>query len=114
MANVDGKWKTVVASPIGDQTGVLTVDSSGNSFMGTWSLPAGSVAVTDGKGDGDELSWNATLTIPMPMAVNCKATVTGDTMSGTCKAGSFRSFPLTGTPGERLRPALPRALAPSF
>jgi len=35
MANVDGKWETVVASPMGDQKGTLTLKSSGDTLDGT-------------------------------------------------------------------------------
>ena len=37
------------------------------------------------------------MTVPMPMTLDCKATVEGDTLTGTVGAGAFGSFPLTGT-----------------
>ena len=37
------------------------------------------------------------MTVPMPMTLDCEATVNGDTLSGTVGAGAFGSFPLSGT-----------------
>jgi hypothetical protein len=99
MANVDGTWNTVTKSPMGDQSAVLTVLSSGDTFTGTWSSVTGTIAVQDGKVDGDQLTWKVDITIPMPMTVDADATVSGDTMTGTVTAGAFGSFPLTGTRG---------------
>ena len=33
----------------------------------------------------------------MPMTLDCKATVDGDTITGSVGAGAFGSFPLTGS-----------------
>jgi len=97
MANVNGSWNTVVESPMGKQDAVLTVDSSGSSFTGTWADAMGTAEVKDGKVDGDKLTWKVDVTVPMTMTLDCEATVDGDTMSGTVTAGAFGSFPLTGT-----------------
>jgi len=97
MANVSGQWKTVLNSPEGDQGGVLTVKSSGNSFTGTYDSEGNTVAIQDGKVDGDALSWKMNVSIPMPMMIEFQATVTGDSLTGTAAAGAFGSWPLTGT-----------------
>jgi hypothetical protein len=97
MANVDGSWNTVVSSPMGDQSAVLTVKSSGDTFTGTWAGAMGTDEIKDGKVDGDQLTWKADVTVPMPMTLDCSATVDGDSMSGTVTAGAFGSFPLKGT-----------------
>ena len=97
MANVNGQWKTVINSPQGDQDGVLTVKSSGDSFTGTYDTGESTIEVKDGKVDGDALSWRMSVSIPEPMTIECQATVTGDSLTGTAAAGSFGSWPLTGT-----------------
>jgi hypothetical protein len=97
MANVSGEWNTVIKSPMGDQSGVLTVDSSGSTFTGNFAGAMGTTEIQDGKVDGDALTWKMKITVPMPMTLDCKATVSGDTMTGTVTAGAFGSFPLTGT-----------------
>ena len=35
--------------------------------------------------------------MPFPMRIDCKVTITGDTLTGTATAGAFGSFPMTGT-----------------
>jgi len=98
MANVDGKWETVVASPMGDQKGTLTLKSSGDTLDGTWTYSGQEpVTIQDGKIDGVDLSWKASVTVPFPMTLECSATVNGDAMSGTVKAGNFGTFAMTGT-----------------
>lgn len=97
MANVDGSWDTVTKSPMGDQAATLTVNSSGDSFTGNYSGMLGSTEVKNGKVNGDTLSWQIDMTVPMPMTLDCEATIDGDNLTGTVKAGAFGSFPLTGT-----------------
>lgn len=100
MANLDGEWNLLFDStPMGSQKGVLTVEvaSSGDSFTGSYSGEMAEVEVEDGKVNGDALTWKMDVTVPMPMTLNCTATVTGDTMTGTAKAGEFGSYPFTGS-----------------
>ena len=97
MAHVDGTWETVTKSPMGDQQARLTVNSDGDSFTGGFAGAMGTVDITDGKVDGDKLSWSLDVTIPMPMTLTCEATVDGDKLIGTVTAGAFGSFPLSGS-----------------
>ena len=97
MASVDGEWNLVIKSPMGDQSEVLTVKSSGDTFTGTCAGAMGTTEVKDGKVDGDRLTWKMDITVPTPMTLDCMATVSGNTMTGTVTAGAFGSFPLTGT-----------------
>ena len=97
MANVDGTWDTIVKSPLGDQKSTLTVKSDGSSFTGSNAGAMGSVDIDDGKVDGDTLSWTMKMTVPMPMTLDCTATVDGDSITGSVAAGAFGSFPMTGT-----------------
>jgi hypothetical protein len=97
MSNIDGSWKTETSSPMGDQEGVLTVMTSGTTVTGNWVNPMGTSEIKDGHVTGDTLTWKTDILVPMPMTLDCKATVTGNTMSGTVTAGAFGTFPLTGT-----------------
>ena len=97
MANVDGSWNTVTKSPMGDQAAVMTVASSGDSFTGTYAGAMGNAEVKEGHVDGDMLTWKLDISVPMPMTLDCEATVDGDTITGTVTAGAFGAFPLTGT-----------------
>ncbi|MDG5488965.1 hypothetical protein NYR55_10095 [Sphingomonas sp. BGYR3] len=96
MANVDGSWDTVTKSPMGDQQATLSVTSNGDTFTGTYSGAMGTTEVKDGKVAGDTLTWKVDIVVPMPMTLDCEATVDGDTITGTVGAGVFGSFPMSG------------------
>lgn len=95
MAGVDGSWDCTVQSPLGDQKSTLTVRSDGDTFTGTNAGAMGSADVS-GEVRGSTISWKQQITVPMPMTLDCQATVDGDTLTGTVGAGAFGSFPLTG------------------
>jgi hypothetical protein len=97
MAEVDGVWECVTKSPLGDQKSTLTVKSAGNSFTGSNVGAMGSVEITDGTVDGNRLGWKMNISVPMPMTLECEATIEGDTLTGTVGAGAFGSFPMSGT-----------------
>jgi len=96
MATVDGSYDCTVKSPLGDQKMTLTVRSAGDTFTGDVSGAMGSMDVT-GEVAGDRVSWKQSMTVPMPMTLDCEATIDGDTLVGTVGAGAFGSFPMSGT-----------------
>lgn len=95
MADVDGTWECVVKSPLGDQKMTTTIRTDGNSFTGTSGGAMGSMDIA-GNVDGSTLTWKQSITVPMPMTLDCEATVEGDTLTGSVGAGAFGSFPMTG------------------
>ena len=95
MADVDGTYECVVKSPLGDQNMTVTVTADGNTFSGAASGGMGSMDI-GGTVDGNRLAWKQSITVPMPMTLDCEATVDGDTLTGSVGAGAFGSFPLTG------------------
>ncbi|MBK6707274.1 MAG: hypothetical protein IPG54_07205 [Sphingomonadales bacterium] len=97
MAAVDGDWDVTVKSPMGDQKSVLTINSSGDSFTGKMAGSLGSMDIANGSVDGNTLSWKMDMTVPMPMTLDCTATVDGDSITGEVKAGAFGSMPVSGT-----------------
>ncbi len=97
MANVDGSYDVTIKSPMGDQSGVLTVQSDGDSFTGQMAGGLGTMEINDGKVDGDSLSWTMDMTVPMPMKLEASASVDGDAISGEVQAGAFGSMALSGT-----------------
>lgn len=97
MSKVDGAYDCTTKTPMGEQTSVFTVISDGDRFHGTNAGPLGSLDVKDGKVDGNLLTWNMEMTIPMPMTLECEATVEGDTLTGTIQAGAFGAMAMTGT-----------------
>jgi hypothetical protein len=97
MAGVDGEWDCITKSPLGEQKSVLTVKSSGDTFTGSNVGAQGALDVVDGKVDGNKLTWKMDMKVPMPMTLDCQATIDGDTLTGTVGAGAFGAFPMTGT-----------------
>ena len=97
MAAVDGAYDVTVKSPMGDQSSVLTVNSDGDSFTGNMAGAMGSMDIEGGSVEGDTLKWKMDMTVPMPMTLECTATVDGDAISGEVVAGAFGSMGLSGT-----------------
>ena len=93
---VDGTYDCTVKSPLGDQNMTLALKSDGSSFTGTASGAMGSSDVS-GTVNGNTIAWKQQMTVPMPMTLDCEATIDGDTVTGTVGAGAFGSFPLSGT-----------------
>ena len=95
--SVAGTYDTVVKSPMGDQKGTFTVvPGDDGTFTGSMQGGMGGMDVVDGKVDGDTLTWKMNMTVPMPMELNCEATVAGDQLTGKVNAGAFGDMPLTG------------------
>jgi hypothetical protein len=95
--SVAGTYEVVTKTPMGEQKSTLTVNVDGDSFSGSNNGPMGAIAIADGKVDGDTISWTSQITSPMPMKLDCKAMIDGDSISGTVTAGMFGSFPMTGS-----------------
>ena len=96
--SVEGTYDIAIQSPMGEQKGQLTVQPSGDSFTGTVSnAMMGTMEVAEGKIDGNKLTWKMDMKVPMPMTLDCDATVDGDAITGSVKAGAFGSMALTGT-----------------
>ena len=96
MADVDGSWDCTVKSPLGDQKMTVTVQTAGSTWTGNVSGAMGSSDIS-GEANGNTISWKQQMTVPMPMTLDCEATVDGDTLTGTVGACAFGSFPLSGT-----------------
>lgn len=97
MSQVDGQYDVTTKTPMGDQRGTLTLSSDGDSLTGTLSGDQGSIEIADGKIDGEDLSWSASITSPMPMKLEFSAKVDGDAISGSVKLGMFGNAQFSGT-----------------
>ena len=95
--SVAGSYECVVKSPMGDQKSVMTVNVDGDTWSGTNAGARGSLDVYEGKVDGNTLTWKMDMKVPMPMTLEGTATVDGDTITGSVKAGMFGSMPMSGT-----------------
>jgi hypothetical protein len=96
--SVAGTYDVTIKSPMGDQKGTLTVNPSSDTFTGSiTSGMMGSMDVSNGKVSGNTITWTMDMKVPMPMTLEGEATVDGDSISGSVKAGAFGSMPLSGT-----------------
>ena len=97
--SVAGTYDCVTKSPMGDQTSTLTVvpGDDGKTFTGSNAGTLGSMDVENGTIDGNTLNWKMNMTVPMPMTLDCTATVEGDQLMGTVNAGAFGNMAMTGT-----------------
>lgn len=95
--SADGTWNTVMNTPMGAQNGTLTLSTEGGELTGKLSGAQGEMDIQDGKVDGDNLSWKADITSPMPMTLEFTATVEGDEINGNVKLGAFGNASFNGT-----------------
>jgi hypothetical protein len=95
---VAGSYECVTKSPMGDQKSTFTiVDNGDGTFSGSNAGAQGALDVYDGKIDGNTVTWKMDMKVPMPMTLEGTATVDGDSISGSIKAGMFGSMPMSGT-----------------
>ena len=98
MSGAAGQWNCVVKSPLGEQQSTLTVNDNGDgTWSGTNAGAMGSLDCDNGKIDGNTITWTMEMKVPMPMTLECDATVNGDSLTGGVKAGMFGTSPMTGT-----------------
>lgn len=96
--SVAGTYNTTVKSPMGDQSGTLTVNDNGDgTFSGKMEGGMGAMDIDSGTVDGNTIKWSMNMTVPMPMKLDCEAVVDGDTLTGTVNAGAFGAMPVSGT-----------------
>ena len=92
---VAGTWDVSIKTPMGDQKGTFAVVPQGDAFTGQFSSPLGDLPVS-GRITGETLTWQMGITTPMALTLDCEATATGDTLTGTVTAGMFGAMPLAG------------------
>ena len=95
--SVAGTYTVITKTPMGDQSSDMTITVDGDTFTGTNAGAMGSMTLDNGKIDGDKLTWSMNMTVPMPMTLEGEATVDGDAITGSVKAGAFGTFPMSGT-----------------
>ena len=96
MSDINGVWETTVNSPMGQQKATLTLEVDGDALTGTMAGTQGSMAIEDGKVDGNSATWTANMTSPMPMKLEFSASAEGDEISGNVKLGAFGNASFKG------------------
>jgi hypothetical protein len=82
---VQGKWKITINTPMGERSGVLELFVSGKTLTGSLSDADHHVAISDGKIEGNNLSWRAKITKPMRLSFKFTATVDEDRIGGAAR-----------------------------
>jgi choline dehydrogenase-like flavoprotein len=96
--SVAGTYDCTIRTPMGPQSGTLVVQPGADgTFSGSISGDMGAMDITGGQVNGQTLAWSMKMTRPMPIDLECAATVNGDTISGSVKAGMFGPMDLAGT-----------------
>jgi hypothetical protein len=93
---IDGKWNLTIQTPLGEQSSMLEVASSGGALTGKQSGDQGTQDIENGTITGDEASWSIAIVVPMPMTLTFSGTVSGDALSGTVRLGAFGESTFTG------------------
>ncbi|MEM9495134.1 MAG: hypothetical protein AAGA09_03960 [Pseudomonadota bacterium] len=86
---IDGTYAITMKTPMGDQTGTLTLKQEGDALTGEMSAQGNSTALENGKVEGDKLTWEAKITTPMPMTLEFDGQLEGDAINGNVKLGAF-------------------------
>ena len=96
MSELNGTYSLVAKTPLGNQDMQLTVTVTGDTFTATSSGAMGASDIS-GTVEGNTLSWKQAITVPMPLTLDCSATIDGGNVTGTANTGAFGAFPITGT-----------------
>lgn|SRR5690625_3285612 len=95
--SVAGKWNLTIKAPTGAQKTELEIREENGALSGVQSGQGVSTDIPEITVNGNEISWNSTVTRPMKMKLEFAATVEGDTMNGKVKAGMMGKYPFTAT-----------------
>ena len=92
----DGTWQLTMNTPMGERRSTLTLSTSGGTLTGKQEAEGNTTEIAAGTVNGNEVSWQVSITNPMPLTLTFNGTLDGDSMSGTADTGMFGSFPLEG------------------
>ncbi|MEV5279511.1 hypothetical protein [Streptomyces sp. NPDC051994] len=94
--SVKGTWDLSVATPIGKIEATVELLRRDGVLTGVALAASERVALSDVALDGDRLTWQQSVTRPMRLNLAFAVTVTGDTMTGTSRAGRLPASKVTG------------------
>lgn len=97
MSDVAGTYDFKVSTPMGEQSGIMTVipNADGTGFDGSITGTLGSLDISDGTISGNTLTWKMKISMGMPMTLDCEAIVDGDNVVGTIDAGLMGKMAMT-------------------
>jgi len=94
--SVEGTWDLSISTPIGKIKAVVGIKSEGGALTGTAHGAGEEVPLRDLVHNSGQLTWTQAITKPMRLNLAFAVTVTGDTMTGTSRAGHLPSSKVTG------------------
>lgn len=95
---VDGTWKCVMQTPIGERKSTLTLASQGGTLTGTLTGEEGnSTPILEGTANGDDVAFKASIKSPMPLTLQFTAKVSGNAIAGNVSASGVGNWGFTGT-----------------
>jgi hypothetical protein len=95
-ASVDGKWTAEVPGRNGNATNTFTFKSSGDKLEGTVTTQRGENPISEGKIDGDKISFVQNLSTPNgDFKITYSGVVKGDTIEFTREMGGRGSTNFT-------------------
>ncbi len=94
---IDGTYDMSLNTPMGKQEGKLHLAVDGGALTGSMEQMGNKVDLANGKVDGNKLSWEASITTPMPMTLKFEAEHEGDTVKGDVELGAFGKASFEGT-----------------
>ncbi len=95
--SIAGNWNITIATPIGTQSVVLELVERADSITGSARGAAETTPLLNPILDGNRLTWAQSITKPMRLNLKFDVTITGDTLTGTSKAGLLPASKVTGT-----------------
>ena len=93
----DGTWNLTMNTPMGERRSTLTLSTSGSTLTGKQEAEGNTTDIAEGTVNGNDVSWQVSITNPMPLTLTFNGTVDGNSLTGTADTGMFGSFPFEGT-----------------
>ena len=98
MTNIDGQWRCVQQSPMGEKTSTLNLHTIAEGrFGGTNVNDDGSLEFFDGEIDGNKVKFKLKLTKPLPTLLKTEAVLIGDVFEGETTIGIFGRYSIKAT-----------------
>ncbi|MER7198805.1 hypothetical protein CG723_14805 [Streptomyces sp. CB01635] len=94
--SVEGTWDLSVSTPIGKIKAVVELLRQDGVLSGVAHGTGEKVPLSDIALDGDRLTWKQTVTKPLRLNLAFAVTISGDTLTGTSKAGRLPASKVTG------------------
>jgi hypothetical protein len=96
--SAEGTWNTTIDTPMGKQEGKLVFAQAGGGWDGTAIAADGEeTGLVNLVVNGNDVSWEQTVTKPMKLNVTVNITIDGDNFTGKAKPGMFPAVNMTGT-----------------